>query len=132
MLYEFRSTSQACLEEMERKFEAAVDSCRERGGELTVELLGIRPGNGAVDQKELSRFTQANAEVISSFYEGELDFKAYSTDSNVPLSMGIIANTIGTVSGGLAHTREEWIEKASLEKGLKIVLGLMLHYAEAL
>lgn len=46
MLYEFRSPSQACLEDMEYKFNRAVDACRNRGGEITVELLGIRPGKG--------------------------------------------------------------------------------------
>lgn len=130
MLYEFRSTSQECLERMEKLFQNAVESCLLKGGELTVELLGIRPGNGAVDSGELRRFTQQNAEVIREFYDKELDFGDYSTDSNVPLSLGIVANTIGTVTGGLAHTREEWIQKASLKEGLKIVLSLMLRYTE--
>ena len=42
ILYEFRSASQACLEEMERIFRRTVDECRGLGGELTVELLGAR------------------------------------------------------------------------------------------
>ena len=54
----------------------------------------------------------------------------YSTDSNVPLSLGIVANTVGTVRGALAHTREEWIELSSLENGLRIALALMLDYVE--
>ena len=130
ILYEFRSTSQACLEKMEKLFNEVVDSCRGNGGELTVELLGIRPGNGAVDSEELRKFTAQNAEIIHEFYEEELDFAAYSTDSNVPLSLGIMANTIGTVIGGLAHTREEWVQKSSLKEGRKIVLSLMLQYVK--
>lgn len=130
ILYEFRSTSQACLEKMEKLFNEVVDSCRGNGGELTVELLGIRPGNGAVDSEELRKFTAQNAEIIHEFYGEELDFAAYSTDSNVPLSLGIMANTIGTVIGGLAHTREEWVQKSSLKEGLKIVLSLMLQYVK--
>ena len=128
MLYEFRSTSQRCLEMMEEKFNQTVEACRNLGGELTVELLGIRPGNGPLDMDELNAFTKQSADIISNFYTGEIDFAAYSTDSNVPLSLGIAANTIGTVLGALAHTREEWIDISSLSKGLGIVLSLMLLY----
>lgn len=128
ILYEFRSTSQKCLEIMEEKFNQTVEACRNLGGELTVELLGIRPGNGPLDMDELNAFTKQSADIISNFYTGDIDFAAYSTDSNVPLSLGIAANTIGTVLGALAHTREEWIDISSLPKGLGIVLSLMLLY----
>lgn len=130
MLYEFRSASQKCLEAMEEKFHRAVEACRSRGGELSVELLGIRPGNGPVDEKELEDFTAHTADVIAAFYEGELSCVPSSTDSNIPLSLGIPANTVGTVLGGLAHTREEWIDLESLPAGLKIGLSLILQYAE--
>lgn len=130
MLYEFRSTSQKCLETMEKAFHEAVEACRSRGNDIEVELLGVRPGNGPLDRQALAAFTDRTADVISSFYDGELDFSAYSTDSNVPLSLGIVANTVGTVSGSLAHTREEWISIDSLPKGQAIALSLMLLYAE--
>ena len=55
-----------------------------------------------------------------------------STDSNVPLSIGVVANTIGAVRGGLSHTRQEWVELESLKAGLKIVLSLMLGYVDGL
>ena len=130
MLYEFRSTSQNCLEEMEQRFNAAVDSVRKRGGEIEVELLGVRPGNGPVDADALQKFTARTADVIGTWYHDKIDFNAYSTDSNVPLSLGILANTVGTVRGALAHPREEWIELASLSDGLKVALSLMLEYVE--
>ena len=69
-------------------------------------------------------------DVIGTWYQDPIDFEAYSTDSNVPLSLGIVANTVGTVRGALAHTREEWIELSSLENGLRIALALMLDYVE--
>ena len=130
MLYEFRSTSQNCLEEMERRFNAAVDSVQGRGGEIEAELLGVRPGNGPVDTEALRKFTAHTADVIGTWYHEEIDFNAYSTDSNIPLSLGIKANTVGTVRGALAHTRDEWIELASLPDGLKVALALMLEYVE--
>ena len=126
LLYEYRSASQACLERMEALFRGAVDECRGLGGELTVELLGVRPGSGPVDPAALEAFTARSADAIRSFCGEEADLRAASTDSNVPLSLGIPANTVGTVRGGLSHTRQEWVELASLKPGLEIVLSLML------
>ena len=131
-MYEFRSSSQKCLRIMERELQKVVESCQNKGGDLRVELLGVRPGNGELDQEALERFTARNAKIIQEFYQGEMDYRAFSTDSNVPLSMGILANTIGTVEGGLSHTREEWVRLDSLSVGLKIILSLMLVYTEAL
>ena len=130
MLYEFRSPSQKCLETMEAAFRKAIEACSGRGGDFTVDLLGIRPGNGPVDQAALDAFTARNTEIIRRYYDGEMDFAASSTDSNVPLSLGILANTIGTVRGNGAHTREEWVDKGSLPTSLKLVLSIMLSHAE--
>ena len=126
LLYEFRSASQACLEKMETKFRAILEECKDLGGELTVELLGIRPGSGPVDPEALGRLTAQSAEIIECFAGEPAELRAASTDSNVPLSLGIPANTVGTVRGGLAHTREEWVALDSLKPGLKIALALML------
>lgn len=127
LLYEFRSTSQACLDRMEELFRRTLESCRDPGATLTVELLGIRPGSGPVDPAELAAFTEESAALIRSITGEEPDLCDASTDSNIPLSLGIPANTIGAVRGGLAHTREEWIAKDSLTPGLALVLALMLH-----
>ncbi len=51
-----------------------------------------------------------------------------STDNNIPLSMGIPSICFGAVRGGLAHTRQEWIETASLKEGHKIAFELILSY----
>lgn len=148
MLFEFRSTSQKCLSIMEEKFNAAVEKIRAEiraevpegakgwgigkltPGVITVELLGVRPGNGNIDSAALQAFTDGHADVIRRYYDGPIDFDAYSTDSNVPLSMGILANTIGTVRGANAHTREEWIDIASLVPGLKIAMNIVLPFFE--
>ena len=128
MLYEFRSTSQKCLDIMEQSFRRTVDNWRGKGSELAVELLGIRPGNGPLDQAALAAFTGRTKDIIRTFYSGELDLSPCSTDSNIPLSLGIPANTVGTVRGGGFHTREEWVELGSLSEGLKIALSLLLAY----
>ena len=130
MLYEFRSTDQSCLDQMEQKFRQAVAHWEGRGGDFEVELLGVRPGNGPLDHEALARFTRQSDEIIRTFTGREPDHTPNSTDSNVPLSLGIPANTIGTVDGGLPHTRQEWVNLDSLPTGLKIVLALMLEYAQ--
>lgn len=130
LLYEFRSVSQACLEQMERQFRTALDACRGLGGTLETELLGVRPGNGPVDQAALRAFTARSADIIRTFCGAEADIRSASTDANIPLSLGIPANTVGTVRGAGAHTREEWIALDSLYAGLGIALALMMEYAD--
>lgn len=128
ILFEFRSTSQKCLEIMQEKMEGIIGEYM-GDNQILTELLGIRPGNGDICEETLKSHTALSASVIREFYDGELDFDPYSTDSNIPLSRGIPANTIGTVRGAGAHTREEWVDLDSLPAGMKIVLGLMLQYA---
>ena len=129
LLYEFRSVSQACLERMEESFRRILEDCRGRDWSLETELLGVRPGSGPVDPERLRAMTAASCAAIRAYCGDPLDLSPRSTDSNVPLSMGIPANTLGTVRGGLSHTREEWIELDSLTPGLKIALRLMLEAA---
>lgn len=127
MLFEFRSTSQDCLERMQKQLEEIIAG-HTGEHEIITELLGVRPGNGDINQKALKSHTDLSADVIRTFYPGRIDFAAYSTDANIPLSQGIPANTIGTIIGAKAHTREEWVDLDSLPAGLKIALSLMLHY----
>ena len=54
-----------------------------------------------------------------------------STDCNIPLSMGIPSICFGVYRGEGEHTREEWIEPASLESGMKAALSVILNWFEA-
>ena len=130
ILYEYRSSSEKCLQEMKKKFQQVVDKFRMQGKKINVEILGIRPGAGVIDQMELKRWTEENITCIREFYDGELDLAPYSTDANIPLSMGILANTIGTVKGGGAHTREEWVDLNSIPDGMGIVLSVLARYMD--
>lgn len=129
MLYEYRSPSQNCLKDMEQKFNAIVEECSDCGGKITVEVLGIRPGNGDLDLKKLQAYTDRAVDIISKFYDGEVSVHAGSTDANIPLSMGIPSLTIGTVAGKGAHTREEYIVKKMMTPGLALALTLLLTYS---
>lgn len=128
MLYEFRSASQKCLKEMEENFEVVIRKWRKRGHEISVEVLGIRPGNGPVDEEKLEALTRANIAAVQSCIQDTVSTEASSTDANIPLSNGVPANTLGTVRGDLAHTREEWIETESMREGMLVALKVMERY----
>ena len=147
MLYEFRSASQECLKEMEERFRAVIRKwqedgnreavCRKRasgknfGKEITVEVLGVRPGNGPVNEKRLEELTRVNVDLIESCISGTVTVRAGSTDANIPLSEGIPANTFGTVRGGLEHTREDWMEIESMREGMLVAMGTLARYCTA-
>lgn len=128
--YEYRSSSGKCLEIMQERFEHVIGSFKRAGKDVSVENLGMRPGRPEGENRLLDEWTQKNIRIIRKYYDGPMDTAAFSTDSNIPLSLGILANTIGTVTGEGAHTRQEWIDTDSLIPGTGIILELMLGYAK--
>lgn len=129
LLYEYRSSDAGCLEEMRQKMRRVVERARLRGVQLHVSTIGVRPGaSPGLDRAALRRFTDDNIDVIRSWFDGGIDETPYGTDSNWPLSLGVIANTIGTVAGEYAHTRQEWVDLNSLPTGMAIVCDLIGRY----
>ena len=125
-LYEYRSTSDEALGVMRTQLEAIVAAHQREGVTIELSCIGIRPGNGAVDAQALAELTQRNAAIIRRVTGEEPHLSPSSTDANIPLSRGIPANNVGAVRGALLHTRDEWIEKASLVDGLRVILEVML------
>ena len=68
------------------------------------------------------------AVAVRNHYGYDIDYRAGSTDCNIPLSMGIPSLCIGCVVGGGVHTREEFINIDSLEPGLAVAFELILHH----
>ena len=128
ILYEFRSESQDNLMFMANQVQAIIAEFKEGGMDIEIKTLGIRPGNRAVPPTGIEEMTARNAEILSQFWEGPLDFNAYSTDANIPLSLGIPSNVIGTIRGGGAHTYDEWIDFSFQETGMKIAISLLKEY----
>ena len=128
MLFEFRSASDGALEEMDGKLEEVLAA--HRNGEVQVESrqFGLRPGDGEIDEGKLAALTERSSYAIRKAFGQEVELSANSTDANIPLSLGIPANTIGTVRGAGAHTREEWVDTRSLVPGCALALSLMLDY----
>ena len=56
----------------------------------------------------------------------ELRLHSSSTDCNIPLSLGIPALCIGVYDGAGTHTREEWVERASMPVGLEVAIKVVL------
>ncbi len=131
MLYEFRSDSKEDLAFMDKHFKAVVESYKTKGIEVNVKLLGERPcaSPELMDQDKHKALSEQVFATLKKHIGADPEIHASSTDANIPLSIGIPAVTLGTCSGGGAHTREEWVEISSLEPGYKIAFELMLaHY----
>lgn len=125
MLCEYRSDNVDCLEIMRQQFlqifaEAASDKV-----EVIVEMVGERPCGIEPDPVKAMELIAICKEATEMVTGNAVTCKSASTDCNIPLSMGIPAICMGVFRGKGAHTREEWIEKASLKEGLEIALNLV-------
>lgn len=101
-----------------------------RVGTISAELklIGDRPTGATREDAEIVQVTAAA--VKAAGYAPELG--ASSTDSNIPISLGIPAVTIGSGgSGGRAHATDEWIDVAQPEhtKGMQVGLAALLAMA---
>ena len=130
MLCEYRSVSYENMMYMKQKFEEVFSYLRTLGGDVEVELVGDRPCMRDVDKAEMRELTEL-AKAVQKRYAGcEIGEITESTDCNIPHYMGIPAVCVGTYRGGGTHTREEWVEKASIPKGFDIVRDMIMHYFE--
>ena len=127
MLYEFRSDDRRGLAEMENFFEKTLDAYRAMGIEVECELLGQRPCNGDVDQSALDALVAMADARLLPITGKQIELRPGSTDCNIPLSRGIPAACLGVVvKGGGTHTREEWVDTASLIQGAEYCLAVVL------
>ena len=129
ILYEFRSDSNECLSLMEGQMKEILDRYRAEGLDLSVECIGRRPGMGkCADPALQADLIRRAEEAIRAVVPVIPVQSSASTDCNIPFSLGIPAVCFGLVSAGGAHTREEWLDPASLTDGLSIALKFAEHY----
>ena len=135
MEVDMRSDSPESLARIEQVFLAAVERAleeenglRREGPALTVDMdrVGFRPSGAADPSEPLVQRALATASVFGE--EGEL--VRSSTDSNIPISLGIPAVTIGRGgSGANGHAPDEyWVNQ---DAHLAIQRALLLLVAEA-
>lgn len=93
-------------------------------GEITLEprVIGDRPA-GATDPESLLVRSVVAANRLRGF---EPTLSASSTDSNIPMSLGVPAITMGAGgSGGRAHALDEWIDVEPQESLRGMAVGLL-------
>ena len=118
-----------CLEKMKAFFEETVAKAKEDPEtKITVEVIGIRPCGAEVDETIFNEMVE-NAKAVCEKYSGmPCALKSGSTDANIPMSLGIPSICVGNYMGGGVHTREEYLEIASVPVGLKITAEIILQY----
>jgi tripeptide aminopeptidase len=91
--------------------------------ELTVQSIGERPsGKTPADSRLVQSAVEATKAVGALAHLNQA-----STDSNLPISLGIPAITVGAGgSSGNSHTLEEWYDPRGREVGLKRAVLLIL------
>ncbi|EIM30397.1 M20/M25/M40 family metallo-hydrolase [Microvirga lotononidis] len=137
MQVDMRSVSVEELAKLEKRFLEIVDravdtennarSTKEGPITVTKELVGDRPA-GKTD--ESNDIVQAVSAVLKA-YEYKPKYNTSSTDSNVPMSLGIPAVTVGRGAAGKSdrsHSLDEWVdvEKGPDVKALTAGLAMLL------
>jgi acetylornithine deacetylase/succinyl-diaminopimelate desuccinylase-like protein len=94
--------------------------------ELDLKLIGDRPSGETPPDSTIVRLAEETTRAFG--YSPRLDRS--STDSNVAISMGIPAITIGAGgSSGNSHTLDEWYDARGRDIGLKRAMLVMLGMA---
>lgn len=130
-LFEYRSDDVDCLAYMEKNFKEIVGKHVAAGNaEFQVELVGNRPCGMAGERAEQKALERIAEETHMEITGRELHYHSGSTDANFPLSYGIPAVTIGTCTSFGTHTREEYLDLASLEPGFRYFMNFLSRFFE--
>lgn len=132
---DLRSGADAELRRLDSYFRRAVkqaadeENANKRPGdpllELKVDLIGERPTGATPDDSPLVELAVEATKLLG--VEPRLDQS--STDSNLPISLGIPAITLGAGgTSGASHTLAEWYDPRGrdlgLKRGLLVILGV--------
>ena len=98
---------------------------KRNGLSLSWKLLGQRPCGGTVDPEAARRLLRRATGAVERYAGKKPLQKAGSTDCNIPLSLGIPSICVGCYEGKGAHTREEYVETASLKKGYRVAFDMI-------
>lgn len=136
MEVDLRSTAEAELRRLDAFFRRAMrdaadeENAKRRAGDqelkLKVDLTGERPTGETASDSPLVELAMEATRTCG--HEPRLDQS--STDSNLPISLGIPAITLGAGgTSGYSHTLDEWYDPrdraVGLKRGLLVVLGVV-------
>lgn len=130
---DLRSASAEELRRLDAFFRRAVreavdeeNSSRRAGDpplQLDLKLIGDRPSGETPPETPIVRLAEESTRALG--YRPRLDRS--STDSNIPISLGIPAITLGAGgASGNSHTLDEWYDPRGREVGLKRALLVLL------
>ncbi len=112
---DIRSETTEAMNALVQRVEEIIHSVDREDVTSQMEMIGQRPA-GAIDQDhplvQLAQQCLAEQGLKASFTSG-------STDANMPLSRGYPALVLGITTGGSAHTVNEYIDIAPVEKGMQ-------------
>ena len=133
---DLRSAAESELRRLDAYFRRAMrdavdeENVKRRAGDpelkLKVDLIGERPTGETPNDSPLVELAIETTRMLG--FEPRLDQS--STDSNLPISLGIPAITLGAGgTSGYSHTLDEWYDPRHRDKGLKrgllVILGMV-------
>ncbi len=122
-LCEYRSDDVECLSYMQKQFEEIFEQAKEDGVRIEVANVGDRPCAN-IDAGKIEELKNLIVPEIERIIDKKVSFKSSSTDCNIPLSKGIPSVCVGVSTYQGMHTREEWVNKASIATGLNVAIHL--------
>ena len=128
MLYEYRSDDAICLDVMEAQLQKALAESKLPDAHIDIDLLGLRPCGRGVDQTAQEELETLCISAIEQYVGKKPQLASGSTDCNIPLSMGIPSVCFGLYIGEGEHTREEWVDKASICPGMKAAANVIMNW----
>ena len=127
MEVDLRSSAESELRRLDAFFRRAMkDAADEENAKIKLELIGERPTGETPSDSLLVELAIEATKMLG--FEPRLD--QASTDSNLPISLGIPAITLGAGgASGNSHTLDEWYDPRDRDKGLKrgllVALGMV-------
>ncbi len=127
MLIDMRSVGKSELERLEKEVMNIIrDSAEDGGGDFQVEVVGDRPVGSIPEDHPLVEIARAAGQQMGT----SMQPRASSTDSNIPLSRGIPAITVGIYRGEDGHRESESMVPSSLRQGIPMACLILEAAAE--
>ncbi|MEW6028526.1 MAG: M20/M25/M40 family metallo-hydrolase [Chloroflexota bacterium] len=123
---DMRSESSSVLVDLVSRVDELISLANRKGVKVEAESIGHRPGGEIPADHPFIELAQdcLHAQGLESA------LIAGSTDANVPLSKGYPALVLGVTTGGGAHTANEYIDVAPVEKGMEQLFSFVTRVRE--
>lgn len=118
---DLRSESTSGLSKLSRQAERLVETASKIGVRFDMQVIGQRPAGEISGDHPFIKLAET-----CLLEQGVQPYLTVgSTDANIPLSLGYPALVLGLTRGGGAHTQNEFIETAPLERGLRQLVNFV-------